>query len=77
MEPTTKNWKKVKMDKLRSIGKQSGESIESVLKKEMKATVGRKDGYYVWGGQVFWLPANETEYVFAQYACSYVFSESI
>jgi len=26
---------------LRSIGKQSGESVESVMKKEIKATVGR------------------------------------
>ena len=37
-EPTTKKWKKTK---LRSIGKQSGESVESVLKKEMNVTVGR------------------------------------
>ena len=29
------------MDMLRSIGKQSGESVESVLKKKRKATVGR------------------------------------
>jgi len=33
--------KKVKTDKLRSIGKQSGESVESVLKKKRKATVGK------------------------------------
>jgi len=33
--------KKVKKDKLRSIGKQSGESVESVLKKKRKATVER------------------------------------
>jgi len=33
-EPTTKT------DKLRRIGKQSGESVESVLKKRRKATVG-------------------------------------
>jgi len=32
---------KVKMDTLRSIGKQSGESVESVLKKERKDTAGR------------------------------------
>jgi len=30
-----------KMDGLRSIGKQSGESMESALKKNRKATVGR------------------------------------
>jgi len=33
--------KRVKMDMLRSIGKQSGESMESVLKKKKKTTVGR------------------------------------
>ena len=39
-EPTTKKWrtnrktKKVKTDMLRSIGKQSGESVESVRKKK-------------------------------------------
>jgi len=38
-EPTTKKWekrktKKVKTDKLSSIGKQSGESVELVLKKK-------------------------------------------
>ena len=31
--------KKLKTDMLRSIGKQSGESMESVLKKKNKATV--------------------------------------
>jgi len=31
----------LKTDKLRNIGKQSGESVESVLKKKKKATVGR------------------------------------
>jgi len=36
-EPTPVKWK---TDKLRSIGKQSGESMESVRKKKMKATVG-------------------------------------
>ena len=46
MEPTTKKWKteKLKSNKtamLRSIGKQSGESVESVLEKKRKATVGR------------------------------------
>ena len=43
---TLKKWKKtklkMKMDMLRSIGKQSGKSVESVLKKkETKATEGR------------------------------------
>jgi len=33
--------KKVKTNMPRSIGKQSGESAESVLKKKRKATVGR------------------------------------
>jgi len=36
-----KNRKSKKTDMLRSIGKQSGESVESVLKKKRKATVGR------------------------------------
>ena len=45
-EPKTKKWKKVntkvkKTNRLRGIGKQSGESVESVLKKKRKATVGR------------------------------------
>jgi len=31
----------LKTDKLRNIGKQSGESVESVLKKKKKAAVGR------------------------------------
>ena len=36
-KPTTKKWKteKVKKDMLRSIRKQSGESVESVLKKDL------------------------------------------
>jgi len=47
MEPTTKkvekrkNKKVKKTDMLRSIGKQSEESTESVLKKKRKAMVGR------------------------------------
>jgi len=48
MEPTTKSGKTGKKTKkskktgmLRSIGKQSGESVESFLKKKSKATVGR------------------------------------
>ena len=45
-EPTSNKWKtekrkSIKTDMLRSIGKQSGESVESVLKKKRKATVGR------------------------------------
>jgi len=36
-----KKLKGKKTDMLRSIGKQSGESVESVLKKKRKATVGR------------------------------------
>jgi len=47
-EPTTKkveekkNYKKnKKTDMLRSIGKQSGESVDSVLKKKSKAAVGK------------------------------------
>jgi len=43
MEQKSKKWKKeelkVKTDKLRSISKQSGKSVESVLKKKRKATV--------------------------------------
>jgi len=38
---TRKTKKKKKTDMLRSIGKQSGESVESVRKKKRKATVGR------------------------------------
>jgi len=38
---TSKKWKKVKTDMIRSIGKQSEEFVESVLKKKRKATVGR------------------------------------
>jgi len=46
MEPTTKKWinritTNEKMDMLRSIGKQSRESVESVLKKKRKAMVER------------------------------------
>ena len=43
-ESTTKKWKTEKTkktDMLRSISKQSGESVESVLKKNRKATQGR------------------------------------
>jgi len=42
-ESSTKKWKteKLKTDMVRSIGKQSGESVESVRKKKRKATVGR------------------------------------
>ena len=45
-EPTSKKWKnrkklQVKMHMLRSIGKQSGESVQSVLTKKRKAMVGR------------------------------------
>ena len=54
-EPETKKWKKknckVKRDMLRSIGKQSGESGESVVKKKRKASVGticRKGRFYAW-----------------------------
>jgi len=43
MEPTTKQWKKekAKTDKLRCIGKQFWESVESVSKKKRKAAVER------------------------------------
>ena len=51
-EPKTKMWKrrteKKKTDKVRSIGKQSGESVESVLEKKKEATMGRickKEGF--------------------------------
>ena len=37
----TEKLKSKKTDMLRSIGKQSGESVESVLKKKRKVTVGR------------------------------------
>jgi len=45
-EPTTEKWKTEKLkskktDMLTSIGKQSGESVESVLEKKRKAAVGR------------------------------------
>jgi len=43
-EPTNKKWKKKKKRKIemdRSIGKQSGESVKSVLEKKKEATVGR------------------------------------
>ena len=40
-EPKTKKWKRKKNGYARSIGKQSGESAESVLKKKRNATVGR------------------------------------
>jgi len=46
IEPTTKSVKRKKLkskktDMLRSIGKQSGESVESILKKKITATVER------------------------------------
>jgi len=47
MKPTTKKWKtekklkSKKTDMLRSIGKQSTESVESVLKKKRNATEGK------------------------------------
>jgi len=46
MEPKTKKWREklesyIKTDMLRSIGKQLVESVESVLEKKRKATVGR------------------------------------
>jgi len=37
----TEKLKSKKTDMLRSIGKQSGETVESVLKKKKKATAGR------------------------------------
>jgi len=45
-EPTTKKWtteklKSKKTDMRRSNGKQSGESVESIMKKKRKATMGR------------------------------------
>jgi len=49
MGPATKKWKteKVKMDMLRSIGEQSGESVESVLKKKKAVGEGfvEKEGF--------------------------------
>ena len=47
-EPTTEKWKTEKLkskktDMVRSISKQSEESVESVMKKDRKATVGRID----------------------------------
>jgi len=43
MEPTAKKWRteKLKMDMLRSIGKQSGKSMQSDQKKKRKAMLGR------------------------------------
>jgi len=46
MEPITEKWKKEELRSkngymLRSIGKQSGESAESVLENKRKATMGR------------------------------------
>jgi len=46
MEPTTKKWKNKKSKNLkkwmlRTISKQSRESVESVLKKKRKAALGR------------------------------------
>ena len=46
---------KRRTDKLRSIGKQSGESVESVLKKKRKATVERiwrKGRFNAWNERV-------------------------
>jgi len=45
MEPTTKKWKteKVKTDMLRSNGKQSGESVESVSLEEEEEGYSQKD----------------------------------
>jgi len=40
-EPTTKKWEKKLKSKNGYIGKQPGESVESLLKKKKKATVGR------------------------------------
>jgi len=54
-KPTTKKWNKgelkAKTSVLRRVGKQSGESVESVLKKKKKATVGRicRKGMKEWG----------------------------
>jgi len=46
-EPTTKKWKTeiVKTAMLRSIAKQSGESVESVLKKKKKLLMLRWEGF--------------------------------
>jgi len=48
-ELTTKRWKTEKLkSKTRSIGKQSGESVESVLKKKREAAAGkicRREGF--------------------------------
>jgi len=46
-EPTTKKWKTeiVKTAMLRSIAKQSGESVESVLKKKKKFLMLRWEGF--------------------------------
>jgi len=60
MEPTTKKWKtetlkKSDMLQSRPIGKQSGESVESVLMKKRKAAVGRicrKGSFQVWNERV-------------------------
>jgi len=41
VEKQKKKLKSKKTDMLRSIGKQSGESVESVLKKKKKSAVGR------------------------------------
>jgi len=46
MEPTITKWKTEKLkrkkpDMLRSVSKQSGDSMQSVLKKNREATVGR------------------------------------
>jgi len=61
-ESTTRNQKlksgkklKGKTDMVKRIGKQSGESVESVLEKKMKATVGkicRTGRFLVWNERV-------------------------
>jgi len=51
MEPKTKKWKKeelkAKTDMLRNISKQSRESVQSVLKKNRKATVGKMSNFII------------------------------
>ena len=61
MEKQTKVKSKKKSDMPRSIGKQSGESVESVRKKKKKVTLGRicrkegcKPGMKQWGGDGWW-----------------------
>ena len=58
MEPTTKKWKNRKLKNWyaeKYHGKQFGESVESVLKKKRKATVGRtcrKGKFKAWNERV-------------------------